>query len=281
MYQSDWSAIAARISGIARSGDMLAVAFSHSDSDGGVITLIKNQLAHVRVLLRQFLTAHAEVLPDGAKSSISAFLSSADPTSSSASHRTALILMQLVAVESEVSYYLVNSEKILRDATVVAFRHLQRLIAIDPDITRRWREAFAMNEVACERLATHLLWHGILAFKVDSAGARTDLVFGEPITEEDRLVSAARGLVLTEWKLVRRGQTGDDRAEEARHQTVRYATGNLMGTELRSRRFVVLVSDKEIPDLPDITEGVVTWEHIVICVNPTTPSVAAKRGKVR
>jgi hypothetical protein len=54
----------------------------------------------------------------------------------------------------------------------------------------------------CERLgATHFLWHGLWAFKVNVEGARTDPATFEPIDDREAQTSGG-ARVLTEWKKI-------------------------------------------------------------------------------
>ena len=71
---------------------------------------------------------------------------------------------------------------VIRTRSERAFAHLQRHFVADAECRDKWTSAFTDGEVACEALrALHLLLHGLWAFKVDNAGARTDLVFQEPL----------------------------------------------------------------------------------------------------
>jgi hypothetical protein len=118
------------------------------------------------------------------------------------------------------------------------------------------------------------LQHGIWAFKVDAAGARTDLVFQEP---SEPLPEAARyvdGLVLTEWKKASLEDEADRRFEEARLQARRYAAGALAGIELAGYRYAVVVSRNEVAVPDDLREDGVVYRHVNIQVDPRTPSRA-------
>jgi hypothetical protein len=110
-------------------------------------------------------------------------------------------LVSLVAFETEMSFLLSDVQASIRSRSERAFSHLQRSIVVDESIRARWLKAFKEGEVACEKLgAVHLLLHGIWAFKVDAAGARTDLVLEEPAGDVAAVQRYADGLVLTEWK---------------------------------------------------------------------------------
>lgn len=175
---------------------------------------------------------------------------------------------------AEFEYLLQDAELQARSVTEPAFEHLRRLLAVDEDFQRKWVNAFDRREEHCEQLgATHLLSHGIWAFKVSGTGAATDLVFPEPIANELGLVRrAARALVLTEWKLVKAPGEVENKAEEARKQTQSYAAGILGDLELKSTRYVVLVARKNVPSPADQIIGPVTFRHVVLAIEPDTPS---------
>jgi hypothetical protein len=152
---------------------------------------------------------------------------------------------------------------------------------VDAVLREKWLHALTANqaEVHCEKLgAIHLLGHGIFGFKATGEGAATDLVLGEPLSPGSPGVASARALVLTEWKVVRPTDTAAEKAEEARRQASRCATGLLGAFELRTTRYVVLVSRDELDRVPAaMAEGSVTYEHVSIVVSRPVPSRHARR----
>jgi len=122
------------------------------------------------------------------------------------------------------------------------------------------------------RGAVHLLLHGIWAFKVDSAGARTDLVFEEPAGDVAAIQRYADGLVLTEWKKASKDSHSTKRFTEARLQARKYAQGLLTATELAGYRYAVVVSHSQVETPEDVTEGGVVYRHVNVAVDPRTPS---------
>ena len=88
--------------------------------------------------------------------------------------------------------------------------------------------------------AVHLLWHGIFAFKIDANRGRTDLVFGEPLGDQETYADA---LVLTEWKKATKSDASK-KFGEATSQAEIYARGPLAGNELHAYRYAVVVTDK-------------------------------------
>lgn len=162
-----------------------------------------------------------------------------------------------------------------------AFAHLQRLIVVDDEIGDKWRAAFdrRRGEEKCEQMgATHLLLHGIWAFKVDAKGEKTDLVLKEPLEVNDGLRRAATSLVLTEWKKVRSPKELNKKIKEAKEQAGLYAGGCLAGFELESTRFLVMVSNERIAMPEDIQEGNITYRCINLAVRPNDPSVEARKA---
>lgn len=158
---------------------------------------------------------------------------------------------------------------------------LQRILAVDEDIKAKWSKAFAKGEVACEKLGSiHLLSQGIFAFKVDASGARTDLVFNEP-PDGPLLSRAVEGLVLTEWKKAASADAAPKFAE-AETQAELYREGPLAGLELARFRYLVVVSEKQLPTVPADTTNAkgVIYRHINIAIDPEVPSkiAAKKRG---
>ena len=185
---------------------------------------------------------------------------------------TQTVCIEILSLETEISYLLSDSEQHLRVLSERAFQHLQRSIAADPEIRAKWLRAFGMGEVACERLGSlHLLSFGIFGFKVDGAGARTDLLFPErPIGREEAAFS--EGLVLTEWKLARTASDAAELFRNAMHQAEQYADGILAGVELRRHRYLVVVSEHQVAVPLDGASGGVVYRNINIAVDPKTPS---------
>jgi hypothetical protein len=197
------------------------------------------------------------------------------------SHLTTLeqLVPALILVRSEVQYLLSNGQAEIRSHAERAFIHLRRSIVADPEIREKWQQAFKKGEVACEALgAVHALLHGIWAFKVSANKERTDLVYGSHLGELDSVARSGAGLVLTEWKLVRRTSEVRTIAAAARRQAGLYAGGSLAGVELYSHRYVVLVSGKPVnEDLEDHVEGPVTYRHVFVPVDPPVPSARSRK----
>lgn len=235
-------------------------------------------------MIRTFSAAYRNYLPTMAASALDRFLErdwfSTEPT---------LINTNLVSVaaletfRSEFEYLIHDTELEARNRIELAFEHLRRQIAVDEDIRDKWRKKYGVTttgETSCEKLgAVHLLNHGILAFKITGQGSATDLVYNEPLDLDSPAVRlAARALVLTEWKVIRKAADAHTNADAAVRQTRTYAGGVLGNTELTRTRYIVLVSDQEF-DLPgDFEKDGIRYRHIEIPLCPLSPSVAARKG---
>ena len=162
-----------------------------------------------------------------------------------------------------------------------AFLHLQRTLAVNEEDRNRWKEAFK-HETHIEALgAVHLLSHGIWAFKVDSAGQRTDLVFQEAFTTEtlESIRVASEGLVLTEWKLVKKLKDAEAKSKEAFKQVSIYGAESLAETELTRYRYLIMVSLEKLNEMPqDFEENGVKYRHINIAIEIESPSVRSRKA---
>jgi hypothetical protein len=186
----------------------------------------------------------------------------------------------LAAVRAPIGEELMRNDGPRRALVDRAFLHLNRTLVVDHDVQARWSTALAAGETECERWgALHLLQHGIYAFKAHAIHARTDLILGTPLQVDER-VRSAEALVLTEWK-VADATNAPARAAEAKRQIAAYAAGALGGFELRSVRYVVVVSDRSAPMPADEREGEVTYRYVNIAVRPHVPSVGARIGGPR
>jgi hypothetical protein len=187
--------------------------------------------------------------------------------------------VSLSSIQAVLAFHLSGAESIGRSTTERAFAHLQRSIVADEAHRKKWISAFHDKETACERLgAVHLLLHGIWAFKIDTEGARTDLVFGEPLNLGEAERTAPAAIVLTEWKVARSSSEIERQFEVARKQASLYAGGALSDLELSTIRFLVVVAEKEAEPPEDLVEGNIRYRHKVVAVNPDSPSTAAKKS---
>jgi hypothetical protein len=279
-YAQQWKALSARIQGLGKAAELHAI--YQSDALGRS----KHLRAHCQQILADleaFSGRHRNALAPLAADAISRVLSKAGPIISDGSggsladERVWAGLVFLAAFETEFSYLLSDTQEIIRAQADRAFVHLQRMIVVDAEFRGKWQEAFAAGETECEQLgAVHLLWHGIWAFKAYTAGARTDLVMQEPITDATLIERAAQGLVLTEWKRAKSPKDADA-FTRARGQAADYASGALAGNELANYRYAVVVSEQQLDTPPDLRQGDVTYRHINIAIRPMTPSRKSAR----
>jgi len=201
-------------------------------------------------------------------------ISATDTTPAGVSHLSSMFRK----FRAEFNYLTSDLEGIALRLTARAFTHLQRSIIADESIRDKWIEAFKNHETACEKLGSaHLLLHGIWSFKANSEGERTDLILGEPLRDKNlnEVYLTADGLVLTEWKLVK--NNSKKKYEEALNQAGLYAKGSLASIELKGYRYLVIVSEDFLRDLPDdIEQEGIVYKYINIAVNPSTPSKQAR-----
>lgn len=275
-WSDRWIAISARIDGLAKAAALMASLFRVNTSDPSAVVkkAVLPEMEAVKRELLQFQADYEQVLPPAAAESLSRFIKHNWTGSPSHPNTNVQLIVPFAVFRSEFEFLLRDAELHAKSVTELAFEHLRRLLAVDKDAQKKWGEAFSQREERCERLgAIHLLSHGIWAFKVSGTGAATDLVFGEPIASELGMVRrTARALVLTEWKLVKVAVDVKKKAEEAQRQTASYATGILGDLELKSTRYVVLVSKKNVPPLQDRVVGPVTFRHVVIAIEPDSPA---------
>jgi hypothetical protein len=281
-YLSQCEAIATRIRGLGEAAELQARYRAVSSAEDGSSRYLRDQCQSVLEDLEGFQKSFGGALPVSGAQAISRVLnlkgglSEPGQTIDTIVQRLRQVLVELRAFESEMTYLLTDTQQRFRSIAERAFQHLRRLIVVDSDVKRKWGDAFERGEVACERLgATHLLWHGIFAFKVDAAGARTDLVYGEDIPKD--AAGYVQAIVLTEWKIAKDEKVARAKLEEARSQVKSYAEAPLAAIELRNIRYLVVVTASDVNLPPDETRGSVIYRHINIPVKPDLPSVAARR----
>ncbi|MEZ0219112.1 MAG: hypothetical protein ACAH22_02330 [Tardiphaga sp.] len=190
-------------------------------------------------------------------------------------------VVALSLLGSEMTYVLTDRQELLRSRSARAFLHLQQTLMASGATRKEWREAFkAGGEVPCEKLGgTHLLLHGIYAFKAAAAGAETDLVFGEPL-DISEVARTSEGLVLTEWKVADDEKEAAGKFEEAFAQSQRYSVTALASVILRAYRYNVVVTEKPLPQ-PIVEAGRREKEGIIyvpinIAFDPVRVSAQAK-----
>lgn len=285
MFSMFWPAISGRIRGLVQAADLQAQFMKSNSNDSyGVQKYIGNSCSQIFNEIEQYFADPNVELPTEIKQSISSFLDKrrslfAGAVNDAPQARAAIVL--LAALEAEITYLLSDQQAKIQSRTERAFLHLQRSLAADEQQRSIWQSAFGTKgETACEKLgASHLLLHGIYAFKVGAEGARTDLILSS-FPEINEVAGAVDGLVLTEWKVASRPQDAEKRYAEAKKQAKSYAEGVLAGIELSQIRYLVVVTEKQLPNtsIPaDEKNGGVSYRHINLAINPDVPSVVAKK----
>lgn len=184
------------------------------------------------------------------------------------------VVAALAIIHGEINYLLADPSFTAVNVTERAFRHLQWMIASDAEVSAKWQSAFAKGETTCERLgATHLLLHGIWAYKAHSATARTDLVMAEPVEDRPEIRRAARALVLTEWKRARPSTASEIRraASDGKRQASVYAGELLAGFDLRAVRYVIIVTEDRARPPDDDAVGDTIYRYLNVAVAPSSP----------
>jgi hypothetical protein len=286
-WNEKWRVISARIDGLVKSGELLALMLkiNSSDARGVVRKSLMPELDSIVAEIRRFGEEYGSCLPEAAAVTLDRFLGQDWDKHMNDSTVDLKSVVPLAAFRSEFNFLLRDMELETRNLTELAFEHLRRMLEVDSEIQQKWQIAFKKRENHCERLgAVHLLSHGIGAFKITGVGAATDLVFGVPIEREIDLVRrTARALVLTEWKLIKDEKEMENVAAAARKQTDLYAGGLLGDLELKRTRYIILVTSGNITAPGDVKAGSINFLHIVIPVAAEWPSTIARKrtGKTK
>ncbi|MCK1283624.1 hypothetical protein IVB41_06690 [Bradyrhizobium sp. 44] len=282
-YAEQWAALATQIKGLVRAGELYGLFQSHRDADSyGAEKFLREQCVTLAQSLEQFRRDFVHALPSTTVARIDRFLGTnlVQAVKNGATDSVRGALVGLSAFEAEITFLLAGRQEHIKARTERALLHLQRVLVVDPDMSAKWKKAFIEGEVACERLGSiHLLSHGIYAFKVDAIGARTDLVYNEP-PPDALLAQAVEGIVLTEWKVAKNTERAMVAARSARVQADRYSQGALAGLELTSHRYIIVVTQKGLPQdslgADERAGGGVIYRYVNIVTEPDVPSKAAK-----
>ncbi|MCA3503481.1 MAG: hypothetical protein IOD05_09585 [Rhodobacter sp.] len=278
MLTGRWQAISARIDGLARAAEAIVEPDPYS---------VRKRLGPIAEdtykEIEIFISDYADSITFEGKSVFENFRvshGSLFEEARTSKEIASAIIPLLVVLRSELEFALSDYQERIRSITERAFLHLRRVLVANPREREVWLAAFNEDETRCEKLgATHLLSHGIFAFKAHADGARTDLVLGESI-KIGEVAPAVEGLVLTEWNRATSGRDIEEKFREARRQADRYAQGALAGIELAGYRYLVVVSEKSPPSTvvpEDLKVGRVTYRHINIPIDTDSPSKEARR----
>lgn len=290
-WLEQWRNLAARIDGLIRAGEFLASAINAMQSDGvrsiDYFDCVKQSILPERdaiiVEIECLGKTYASVLPQQASAALNKYVERNEIKNQPSGVIGIQLLAPLASFRSQFEYLIRDAETEGRSLTELAFEHLRRQLVVDKDIRKKWKAAFEERETACERLgAVHLLSHGIWAFKFLAIGGATDLVFGDPVEKYAVIARrAARALVLTEWKLVESQDEVMIKAQEARKQAKIYSGGVLGDAELKRTRYVVLVCKSELTPPDDVSDGAVTYRHVLLPTSPKNPSTMARSRRSR
>ena len=285
LWRSEWTRIAARIAGLVEASRLfMGSSVADIDPHDCVRRFIMPEARGIYLALRRFRQGHADALPDDARRFLSKFLKDAEgivPDAAGSADLGPVVVWQLFCTQFE--YLLQDREQALISLTERAFDHLQRLIVADETVRARWEAAFDAGEVACEKLGgAHLAHHGIHPFKAQASGTArgaceaTDLVYQEPVLELGEAVKGAEAFVLTEWKLVRSPAELQRKTKEAIAQAELYRAGTLSTLEIRTVRFIIVVTRHLLPSSFEREAGSGTYRRIIIRVSPMPASKTAR-----
>ena len=159
-----WRALEARIDGLIRAGEFLALAFKVNSADNFNVVRksLLPELVAISTEIKQLGDVCASELPQKAYEALKRFIAHdwhGQPFNKGGVDIQALA--PLAAFRSEFGYLVRDSEVEGRSLVELAFEHLRRQLVVDEDVRKKWRKAFRSHETACERLgAVHLLSHG-------------------------------------------------------------------------------------------------------------------------
>ncbi len=192
------------------------------------------------------------------------------------------VIAAFSALRAELEYYFSDRESQMIKLVERAFSHLRRRIVADHDFAKQWQTSYKEGgEAACEKLgAVHLLQHGIWSFKAYAEHERTDLILGVSLDMQE-VERSADALILTEWKKYNDKEDKPQKqaaeiqkiAENAVKQAKIYAQSSLAGYEIRSIRYIPIVTEDRVA-VNDIDEDGIKYRVINIPVAPSTPSEA-------
>jgi len=277
VWRIEWGALSARIVALIEANSLLVRA-PQGDYYGHSNTLILPHSEDLWRLLTVFVQRYSTQLPLEVKRALDRHLELKKKLDGSSGTVGAAAMMAILgSLRAEMAYLLNDVEQITIASIERAFSHLQRGIVADPQIAEKWQAGYRENETRCEQLgALHLLSHQIWAFKVNGEGERTDLVQNTTIDETllSEVGRTAAPLALTEWKLVRREADAAVAIEQAARQARLYANGVLASAELRSVRYLVIVSEERVRLPPDTQDAGILYRHVNIAVRPNKPSAA-------
>lgn len=278
LLADQWKALSARIRGIREASTLYLLGTNTQGASSDITIPLASSIRRVFNELQEFQRHYHGALPPAASRALRDFLTNSHSCKNMREKANywglQAAMIELCAFEAEFSYCISDREASVQRLVQRAFLHLSRTLVVDPDLSAKWKTALHQEgEVQVEKLGgIHLLAHGIWAFKCSATGERTDLVLGDILSQEQEVAEVATGLVLTEWKVALEASEAGPKWNQALYQAQRYAQGALAGFELRSIRYLVLVTEDHVVVPDDIREDNVTYKHINIAVAPSSPS---------
>jgi hypothetical protein len=200
-FHDAWRNISARIKGLNEAAKLNALMHPNATSTGST-RFLQEQAREVFSELIDFHNRFKDILPIATITVLEradGLVFKPEPSAPVEYNRGAAAndLIHLQAIASAVTFSLADTDNRVFSTTELALQHLQRSLVVEESLRSRWGLAFERGETYLEQLgAVHLLSHGIFAFKVNAAGARTDLVMPDKDPAEASMY--ATGLVLTE-----------------------------------------------------------------------------------
>ncbi|WP_157907107.1 hypothetical protein [Sorangium cellulosum] len=279
-WRTEWKALQGRIAAIQRTFEIIRDADDYYGLSNSMIIPQATTLLEVDV--PNFCARYRSDLPPSVPAVVERYRALLSPVGKGrgGGHPGMRAAVAVISgMEGEISQLLADADVQIRSLVGRAFLHLQRLIEVDADYRAKWLAAFRIREETCEALGgLHLLWHGIWGFKANAAGERTDLILGTTMGTQavSQVVESGSRLVLTEWKRLR--SCTDAAVHKASAQAIRqarlYSSGGLAAVELRSVRYVVLISNDRVTLPVDIESDGISYKHVNIAVAPSSPSKA-------
>jgi hypothetical protein len=181
----EWNLLAVRIQALLD----IDLGVDMANHVGHVVELLQPEVHALLAELRKFSVQFATTLPGRGQEILEAALKQAalqldtvvkttDKNSKKAPWYKLRATLHMLRAQME--FELDSGQEFKLRLTERAFLHTQRMIVVSPNAQKDWAAAWKKNEESCEKLgAAYLLAHGIWSFKVNSEGARTDLINAE------------------------------------------------------------------------------------------------------
>jgi hypothetical protein len=185
-------------------------------------------------------------------------------------------MVHLGLFNSEVNFYLKDNETLIKDRVKLALLHLQRTLIVDPEIRKKWLNAYNEGDEAIEKLgATHLLSHGVWAFKPAADHEKRDLVLNTAI-KADEVQAVGACLVLTEWKKVT-SESLAEKSKQALTEARKYGDAYLAGSELKKEKYLILVSENHLQVPHNVQDDDIRYVYVNLSIN--APYLELKSSK--